>query len=888
MRMIRAWLFRLGNILNKRSAERDLTTELESHLQLHIDDNLRTGMSPDEARRQAVIKLGGLDQTKEAVRDRRGLPWLDSLLQDTRFAIRMVRKYPGFTTVAVLTLALGIGANTAIFSAVDEILFRPPDVAAPGRLAQLYSFNRKSHTYRSSSYPEYLDFRDEARSFQNLAAYVRVSANVFFNRPVPEWTSVEFVSGNFFATLGVPPIVGRAFGPSDDVPGAAPVAMISEDTWRSRFAADPGAIGKTISISGQPVVIVGVVSHRVAGLNLNWGTPPRIWIPLHASTTAYPVFGKLFDRRSAIWLVLLGRLNVGASFESAQAELQTIAARAPGSNGTLSAVVFPLARSKFWPSYRSQIQTSLAGFAIATGLILLLACANVASLLLARALVRRREFGVRLAIGASSGRILRQLLTEGAVLGSLSCAAGVATAAGLMRLVALFPDALGLPLNLDLRIDSRALRFCVALSIFTVALFALAPALEAARLAIIPSLRGADPRSGARNQWFLGALVALQAAFCMTLLVGGGLYLRTLWKAYDTNLGFRTDHLLTAAFSLTPSAKGGADQMWRAQQAFLQRLAFTPGVVSASISGSVILNPARPTANVMWAGSPTDDVTVTYENVSRGFFRTIGIPLLEGQDFSASGANSSDVAIVDETLNQRLAGRGSLLGQTISVRVTGQQSDHQFRVVGIAGNAKLGSVWERPEGRIYVPGGAGDLYVGYLHMRTSVPPADLAPTISKFWNEVMPLAPLYEIETGRERLDAQLAPQRVAAALLGGFAILALVITAVGLYGVVAFSVGQRQHEIGIRMAIGAQPRAIFTTVVARAMVPALAGLITGVALSLPIMRIIAAKATNVSPHDVATYLGVAVVLAVAACLAAIIPARRAMRVDPMVVLRHE
>src|SRR5579883_2705227 len=405
-----------GSIMKlRRRSEREFADEIQAHLDLEIDRLRSEGIPEDEARHLAQRAFGNVTAARERFYESRRNLFFDTLLRDTQYALRILARSPGYAAAAILTLALGIGANTAIFSAIDEILFRPPDVPEPQRLVQVYNFNRKTSTYLSSSYPDYLDFRRQARSFQNLAAYVRFPLNVQIGGEASERISVEAVSDNYFAMLRVPPLIGHAFGPADDVSGAAPVALIAEDLWRARLRADPGIIGRTITISGRPFTVIGVVPKKVTGLNLNWVTPPRVWIPLRATALVLPRFDRVIERRTAIWLVLTGRLNPGVSLFSAQAELRAVAANIAG-NRDLTAVLYPLGRSKFWPSYRNDIRTSLTGFGIASGLILLLACANVSNLLLGRVIARRRELAMRLAIGAGRGRIVRQLLTEAALL----------------------------------------------------------------------------------------------------------------------------------------------------------------------------------------------------------------------------------------------------------------------------------------------------------------------------------------------------------------------------------------------------------------------------------------------------------------------------------------
>ncbi len=870
----------------RRRKDRDFAEELQSHLDLEADRLREEGAPAEQARLLARRAFGNAASARERFYESRRSIFLDVLLRDTRYALRILARSPGYAAAAILTLALGIGANTAIFSAIDEILFRPPDVPEPQRLVQVYNFNRKTSTYLSSSYPDYLDFRRQARSFQNLAAYVRFPLNVQIGGEASERISVEAVSDNYFAMLRVPPLIGHAFGPADDVSGAAPVALIAEDLWRARLRADPGIIGRTITISGRPFTVIGVVPKKVTGLNLNWVTPPRVWIPLRATALVLPRFDRVIERRTAIWLVLTGRLNPGVSLFSAQAELRAVAANIAG-NRDLTAVLYPLGRSKFWPSYRNDIRTSLTGFGIASGLILLLACANVSNLLLGRVIARRRELAMRLAIGAGRGRIVRQLLTEAALLAFLSCGAALLVAGALMRLLLHFPNALGLTLALDLHIESRALAFCIALSALAIGLFGLAPAFQTARLAIMPSLKDSgNAVAGHRREWFRGGLLAGQAAFAVILLVGGGLYGRALWKAYSTDLGFDSGRLLTAAFSLPPPGDDAANRIWQAQRTLLDRLSATPGVLSATLSSTGILSIGRPRARIE-AGAAATPVSATCEFVARDFFKTMGIPLFEGHDYTARAGNAAALAIVNRTLARSLSPGASPVGQTLLVELPGRDAS-RFIVAGVVGDTKYDSIWEQPDPHLYLPAGQSDVSAGFLAVRTSVPPAELAEPLRKLWSDLAPLAPLYEIQTAEDRINLALTAQRVAAAILGGFAFLALLLTAVGLYSVVAFSVAQQKREIGIRIAIGARPRAIFVAVLRKSMLPALGGLAAGILASLPLMRILAAKATDVSPHDGVTYLTVSLILAAVAFAAAVLPARRAMRVDPSTALRSE
>jgi macrolide transport system ATP-binding/permease protein len=859
-----------------RRSDDDFAEEIRAHLEIEADRLRAEGASEDEARARASRTFGNVTAARERFYESGRPPVLDALARDVRYALRGLRRAPGFAAAAIVTLALGIGANTAIFSAVDEVLFRAPALPDAGRLAQVYSFQRKTSTYVSSSYPDYVDLRG-ASSFQSLAAYVRLPLAVSLGEGGAERISIDAVSGNYFDTLGAPPIAGRALRAEDDRPGAPAVAWIADGLWRRRFHADAAAPGKTIEIEGQRFTIAGVMPDRFGDLNLNWATPPQIWIPLRAVTVVAPRLSVAFENRAVPWLVLTGRLRAGVTAKAAQAELQTIADR------DLTAVVLPLSRSKFWPAYRTSVANSLAAFAVAAGLLLLLACANVSNLLLERAAGRRREFAVRLAIGAGRGGILRQVLTESAVLALLGCAASVAVAQALMTLLGRFPNALGLPLTLDLRIEGRALALCMALSLAATLLAGLAPAVASMRTAFLPALK--DSARGARAHWFHGGLIAVQAALSMVLLTGGGLYGRTLWRAYSADLGFRADHLLTGAFS-TPLAGAGASARFRGQErAFLKRMAVLPGVVSVSVSSGALLSGAHQRVQVDGGdGARAAD----REFVGADYVATTGMKLEAGREFTErDGASAPRVAIVNDTLAAALWPGANPLGRVVTV-VESARKRTPVAVVGVVRTAKYGSVWEQAQPRFYVPAEQSDFAPSYFLVRTNGRPEELERAASAAWSEIAPGSPLYGLETGEERVDASLMPERVAAGILGGFGALALALTAVGLYSVVAFAVAQQRREIGIRMAVGATPGAVTARMLRRSMTWVAAGIAAGGVGSVAAVRVLATNARGVSPYDPATYLAVVVGLVGIGAAAAIGPARRAARIDPASVLRGD
>ncbi len=815
----------------------------------------------------------------------------DDLRQDLRYAARTLSRSPGFALAAMLTLALGIGANTAIFSTIDEALLRPLPLPAADRLADIYTYNKATRAYVSSSYPDYEDFAQRSRSFQQISAYVRMPFRVTIGDQT-ERVPTEAVTANYFSMLELPAWRGRAFQAEDGTPGAPPVAMIGEDFWRRHFQSDPAAIGRILLIEDHAFTIAGIVPRRYRGVNLNWGLPPQIWIPLQPLVTLVPPFQALdvFHQRRIPWLVLIGRLRPGVTVERAQAELQAIAGAVaqaePATNRDLTAAVFEASHSKFWPAYRASVTASLVVFAVAAGLVLLLACANVSNLLLERALGRRREFAIRLAIGAGRTRLLRQMLTESLLLVLPGIALALALTSALQKVLLHFPNALGLPLALDLTVESRALLFCLALSLAASVLFGLAPAVQATRADVLPSLKeSGNTLSGRGHGWYGQALVVVQVAFSMILLVGGGLFGRSLLKAYSTDLGFRSQDLLIAEFSLPILRAPERAQFLGLQQALVQRLAGAPGVQSATLASAEPISPVHVTATVQ-ATTGAGPLTVDRDLVGPDFLATMGIPLLRGRGFTArDDARAPRVAIVNQTLAARLAPASDLLGRTILLQ-EGSGKTAPLQVVGVARDAKYRSVWEDRQPYLYLPAAQAGLPANYLLLRTRIPPANVIPEIRRQWQGLSPRMPFEQIRTADEQVDFSLGPERMAAAILAAFGVLAIALASVGLYSVMAYSVRQRTREIGIRMAMGARPQLVVRQVLGNSMRPVAAGVVLGAAAGAALMRLASSLIKDVSPYDSATFLVVALLLATVALAASLAPARRAAGIDPLKALR--
>ncbi|HEY6989649.1 MAG TPA: ABC transporter permease [Bryobacteraceae bacterium] len=825
-------------------------------------------------------RVGMFFRTRKIDADARGLPLLDTLLQDIRYASRSLKKFSGFTTAAVLTLAIGIGANTAIFSIVDEALFRPLDFPRPDELVDIFTFDKASQKFLSSSFPDYQDLRARVTTFQALSAFVRIPANVFWNGRNQE-LPIEAVTGNFFSMLGLSPVAGRTFRDEDDSLASQPVAMISEGIG------DASSIGQTILLEEKPFTIIGIVPKRYHGTNLNWGAPPKVWIPLQATALVRPRFRTIgfFEHRSMRSLLVTGRLKPGIRLPQAQAEVRAIATgiarEAPKDNRNISENVFSASRAKFWPAYRASVTRSLAVFAGASGLVLLLTCANLSNLLLSRGLARQREFAIRMAIGAGRKRLVRQLLTESFLLSLPSCLVALAIAHSLGRILAHFPNALGLPLALDGGIENRVLFFCIALSIVTTVLFGLMPAFETTRPDVLPALKESGRTlSGGGRHHLRNLLMAVQVAFSMILLVGAGLFGLSVMRGWSMDPGFRLGGLWTVGFSIPPPESASTERLRRSQYDLARRLRKLPVVESVTLGSDL---PMAPFYFVTQIHTPNVVLSADQQTVGLEFFHTMGIALLRGRDFDAhDNSTAPKVAIVNEKLAGRLWSGRNPLGQILTAE------DTAMRVVGVVRDVKYGSVWEEPKPFLYVADAQSNRAASYLILRLKGHAAAFASIVTREWSRLMPRSPLADFQSGDELLDVALAPQRVATGVFGAFALMSVVLVSVGLYSVMAYAVARRTREIGIRLALGAKPAIVVRQVLGNVLAVAAVGVAVGAGVSVLLGGFVASQIKGVSVHDAAMFALSAALLGVVAFCAGVIPARRMVRIDPQQALRSE
>ena len=882
MRMLRAWRQRLIGVFASRRAEQELSAELESHLQLHIDDNLRAGMTASEARRQALIKLGGLDSTKEAYRDRRGWPGLESLGRDLRYGLRTLLKSPGFAVAGILILGLGIGVNSAIFTVVNAVVLRPLPFADADRIVRLW------HTPPQSTFPgmrtfslspaNFLDWEAQSRSFAAMAIY-RGGQPTLTGQGEPAAVQSLRASASFLPIFGLQPILGRGFSLAEDREGAPPTVLLSEAFWRSRFGADPSIVGRTILLNLTAYTVIGVVPAP------SFLTQVQVWTPL--------LWGPR-DRgeRANHNYRAVAKLKAGVAVAMAQADLDTISARLeqqyPAENKDWGALVLPLQDDLV-----GDARLSLLVLLGAVALVLLIACANLANLLLVRTHGRAKEIALRGALGASRWRVVQQLLAEGLLLGIGGGAAGfLAASYGVDGLVAIFGNAL--PRAQDVVLDGRVLAFTTGLSLATGLLAAFFPAWQLSGRDANEVLKtGVSRGSSAGGDGRLRqGLVVSEVALALMLLIGAGLLMRSLNSLRAVDPGFDARNVLTASIGI-PMAKYATEAQ---RNQFFDRVRreveALPGVESAAWIDSLPMRGGS-TQYVQAEGQPpvqdSELPTVAVRMPSPGYFRTARIPLLAGRDFTdADGFGRPGVIILSERTAKRFWPNENPLGKHVTLKM---MSDEPREVVGIVGEVKIGSLdagAADSETALYAPAAQFAFNGADLAVRTTVPPESLAPALVAAVHAVDPEQPVLEIQTLQHVVDESLGQRPTAMWLLAAFAGLALTLASVGVYSVLAYTVRQRVREIGIRMALGAPAAGVLRMVVIDGLKPTVAGVVLGLLLAAVLVRLMEALLFGVSPYDPGTFALVAGLVVVVGLLATLIPAYRATRVDPIGTLRAE
>jgi predicted permease len=811
------------------------------------------------------------------------------MLNDLRYSVGMLLNSPGFTAVAVLTLALGIGANSTIFSLVNALWLRPLPVEGEERLVWLFSTSPDG-PYNSTSYPEYAHYRDHNQTFSGLAAYGGASFNMG-GVALPERVEGSFVSSNYFSVLGVRAELGRTFLPEEDqLPGAQPVVVISHPLWQRRFNANPDVLTKHVILNGHSFVIVGVAPRSFTGTD---GIFPReIWVPF-MSAHGRPDWDRL-TQREAEWLKLIGRLKPDISLKQAQAEMSILAKQLaqvyPDTNRDRGANVYPV--TKHLPGFQTDLMP-VTGFLMAVvGLVLLIACANVANLLLARSSGRRKEIAIRLALGASRLRLVRQLLTECLLVSLMGGALGFLLALWAVDLLLAAKPQIPFPIDVDLTLDQRVLGFTFLLSLVTTLVFGLAPALQSTRPDLIPALKEEVVSPGWDRRWFTlrHLLVVTQVALSLVLLIGAGLFLRSLRNVQRIDPGFETDHVLIASLDL---GLQGYDQNRGTEfyRQLVERVEAVPGVSSASLAQYVPLTNLYVPAfghRIDIEGRPpqpdNDPIVINMTTIGSGYFQTMGIPLLRGRDFGNRDVEGAlRTAIINETMARRFWPGEEVIGKPL--RITRGQEVIPVQIIGVARDSKYLTLEEEPRPYLYLP-----LFQNYtswaaLQIRAAGNPRELTVAVRREVQALDANMPIYSVTTLSETLSLSLFPSQMGAALLSLFGLLALFLAAAGIYGVIAYSVSCRTREIGIRMALGAQASNVLALILKESLSEALAGIVLGLATSILATRVVSSFLYGVSATDPLTFTVISMILIGVSLLAT---ARRATRVDPVAALRYE
>jgi predicted permease len=816
---------------------------------------------------------------------------MSNLLQDLRYAVRMILKAPFFTAVAVGTLAVGIGANTAFFSLLDAALLRPLPVERPDELA-LVKAKVEGNLASDFAYADYADYRDRCRSFSGLAAFVAQPLTLTA-AGASERIFAQGVSGNFFALMGRQAEIGRTIGPDDDRVGAEGAVMLSHRLWQSRFGGNAAALGRQVTLDGKPFTIVGVAPVDFNGLTR--GFSPDVWIPVVA-TAPLDIAPDALRARNMRWLGLVGRVPSAIGRERAQAELNAVARKVREEypspfSGNAELVLVPGAQG----DTGSVEDISKVGIVLmgVVGVLLLIACANVGGLLLARASARRREIAIRQSLGAGRLRLVRQLLTESLLLSALGAAAGLLLAVWSSDLFAQLKPDYWLPLDLGMRLDGRVLAFTALVSMVSAFLFGLAPALQASRPRLTDALKsgsGADLAGPARRGWG-SSLVVIQMALAMILLLGGGLFLRSLRKEQEVDLGFHPKGGLT--LTVQPAKKLDEARVREFFAQLVARARALPGVRGAALVTT--LNPSpfgtRMTldaSDLGLSGGGTVDIDVNW--IGPKALSTLGIPVLRGREFEEADALAPatlDPVIVNEALAKLVWPGQDAVGKRFSLGGS-PTSPPSLEVVGVAKNGKYRSLRETPGPYLYRQLKRFGESERTLVVRSSVDPVTLIPALRQMVRSLDPGAPVYGVRTLEEHVALLLASARMTAWLAGLFSLVALALAALGLYGLISYAVLQRTREIGVRMALGARRVDVLTLVVSQGLRLILAGIALGIATAMLLTRLIAGLLFGISPLDPITFAGIPLLLGGVALLACYLPARRAARVDPMTALRTE
>jgi macrolide transport system ATP-binding/permease protein len=902
-------------MLRRRRSGSDFSAEIEAHIRIETERLQEQGLSEEQARTAARRAFGNITQTEERFYESRRWLWLDHLRQDIRFGLRMLRRSPGFTAVVVLTLALGIGANTAIFSLINAIALRSLPVPSPQQLYLLQWTAIKepranyfaryagcpsgsgrdlaSPTACTFSYPMFEQIRSKEDLFSGVFSFVPTGAAVRVDHHIGRLSGM-YVSGEFFSTLGVGTAIGRLLSPNDDVPGAEPVIVLSYRYWQSEFGADPGVIGKIATVNMKPFRIIGITGRSFT--DFDPGLPDDFWLPLVAEATVsqHPASR---TAENSLWLYVLARFRPRVTINRAGAELNGmfVASTTSGAEAIFKAEDMPritlFHAADGLATLRTEYAKPLYVLMTAVGLILLLACANVAGLILARSSGRQKEMAVRNALGAPRLRIVRQLLTESVMLSAAGGALGILFATLAAKSLATFLSGNSyIPLQIDVGIDWHVLAFTLVVSVSVGILFGLAPAIRDSRRDVAPILKLSGSSSGTmprQSAHLSNILVVAQVVISVLVLVGAGLLGRTVLNLEGTYLGFKPENLLLFNVDMTASGLKIDDPRCDKLNEDLQnRLAALPGVISSSYSGLPLLSGSIGEGIFKLPGEPSSEAhAVNLLSVGPSFFETMQIPLVAGRTFTRADFDlptKPESLVINQIFARKLFGKGDPLGRVLS-NSNSQTGD--WKVIGIVGDTKYDSIRSEVPATAFTP---HKYRITFFELRTLGDPKALVSLVRDAVAQVNPDFLTLQMMTQTQQIDRTIYQERLVASLSTLFAFLALTLASIGLYGLVAYGVARRTHEIGVRMALGAQRQKILWLTARLGLVLTLIGVVLGLAVAAGVTRYLQSLLYGVQPLDSWTFACIAILLGCIAAIACYIPARRAMRVDPMVALRHE
>ena len=918
MSLFRNFATGLRSLFRKNQVDRELEEELAAYLEMEAAEKMRQGVSRKDALREVRLERGSLEVTKEIVRSGGWEFFVETCWHDVLFGLRMLAKSPGFTATAVLTLVLGIGANTSIFSLLNAVMLQSIPVRHPEQLVVLrwsvHELPEESNIGTSSygdclwvpgvhqscsfSYPMYKAILARTSVFSSVLAMAGAGQLDLSGNGPASLVGGELVSGNYFDTLGVSSALGRTLAPSDDQPGATPVIVLSSAYWQRAFGSAPDAVGKTIRLNGAPFTIVGVIDPRFT--RLTPGKSHDIWVPLSQAASLEPSWSdqrRTIDDATNWWLAIVGRLKPGGTMAQAQAATNLVFRNEMlhGAKPLLKEIDEPqlalLPAQKGLVGFRQFYDKPIYILTVAVGIVLFIACANIAALLLARATAREKEMAVRLALGAGRARIIRQLLTESLLLSSAGAALGIVLADWSAQALAAFISKNAYStLFIDTRPDARILAFTLGIALLTGILFGIAPAFRGSRINVGPALKESAASSDATKvsgrRFGLGsALIVAQVALSVVVLTGAGLLVRTLANLRNIDPGFDTHNVLL--FGINPKLAGYNNDRIQTLYSELQtRLASMPGVISASYSSGTLLSAGQWTSGVHIEGQP-EKTTVETDMLAVGpsFFETMRLPLLNGRTFAASDLRSTQaVAIVNQTFARRfLEGRNPIGLHLGGTTPSGNKVERE--IVGVVADAKYDDLRKPLEPTAYIPLQEGE---AYFALRTSTKPEALIPEVRRIVGALDDNLPLFDMRTQTQTIDRLLFNERLVAQLSSLFGGLALILACVGLYGLLSYEVARRTREIGIRTALGAQRREIFRLVLIQGLILAMVGALVGIGAAIGVTRYLGSLLYGIGATDPATFVIIAFLLIAVALLACYIPSRRATRVDPLVALRYE